>query len=114
MRQEVIVGTRSALRIAVGAIFALWLHLSLPDPAAAQEVAAKPERPSIGLALSGGGARGAAHVGVLKVLEELRVPVDCVTGTSMGSVVGGSFAAGTTPAEMEDIVTHTDWGAVFT
>ena len=71
-------------------------------------------RPKIGLALSGGGARGAAHIGVLKVLEELRVPVDCVTGTSMGSVVGGSFAAGTTPAEMEQIVTQTDWSEVFT
>ena len=71
-------------------------------------------RPKIGLALSGGGARGAAHIGVLKVLEELRVPVDCVTGTSMGAVIGGSFAAGTTPAEMEEIVSHTDWGEVFT
>jgi NTE family protein len=60
-----------------------------------------PVRPKIGLALSGGGARGAAHIGVLKVLEELRVPIDCVTGTSMGAVVGGSFAAGTTPADME-------------
>jgi NTE family protein len=75
----------------------------------AQEPAA--QRPRIGLALSGGGARGAAHIGVL---EELRVPVDCVTGTSMGSVVGGSFAAGTTPAEMEQIVTQTDWSEVFT
>jgi NTE family protein len=73
-----------------------------------------PARPKIGLALSGGGARGAAHIGVLKVLEELRVPVDCVTGTSMGAVVGGSFAAGTTPADMEQIVTQTDWSEVFT
>src|SRR5882672_11473648 len=73
-----------------------------------------PPRPKIGLALSGGGARGAAHIGVLKVLEELRVPVDCVTGTSMGAVIGGSFAAGTTPADMEQIVTTTDWSEVFT
>ena len=82
----------------------------------AQGEAAAPAsaRPRIGLALSGGGARGAAHIGVLKVLEELRVPVDCVTGTSMGSVVGGSFAAGTTPAQMEEIVTQTDWSEVFT
>jgi len=71
-------------------------------------------RPKIGLALSGGGARGAAHIGVLKVLEELRVPVDCVTGTSMGAVIGGSFAAGTTPVDMEQIVAQTDWGGVFT
>jgi NTE family protein len=70
-------------------------------------------RPRIGLALSGGGARGAAHLGVLKVLEELRVPVDCIAGTSMGSVIGGSFAAGTTPGEMEDFIARTDWDAVF-
>jgi len=70
-------------------------------------------RPKIGLALSGGGARGAAHLGVLKVLEELRVPVDCVAGTSMGSIIGGSFAAGTTPKELEQFIARTDWNAVF-
>ena len=70
-------------------------------------------RPKIGLALSGGGARGAAHLGVLKVLEELRVPVDCIAGTSMGSVIGGSFAAGTTPKELEQFIARTDWNAVF-
>lgn len=60
-----------------------------------------PARPKIGLVLSGGGARGAAHVGVLKVLEELRVPVDLIVGTSMGSIVGGSYASGNSVAEME-------------
>src|SRR5262249_32982367 len=69
--------------------------------------------PRIGLALSGGGARGAAHLGVLKVLEELRVPVHCVAGTSMGSVIGGSFAAGTTPKDMEEFIRRPDWDAVF-
>ena len=65
-------------------------------------------RPKIGLVLSGGGARGAAHVGVLKVLEELRVPVDVIVGTSMGSIVGGSYASGNSVAEMErDIATIT-------
>ncbi len=74
---------------------------SVADPAAS--------RPKIGLALSGGGARGAAHIGVLKVLEELRVPVHCVAGTSMGSIVGGGFAAGATPNEMQRLMTETDW-----
>ncbi len=60
---------------------------------------AKP-RPRIGLVLSGGGARGAAHIGVLKVLEELRVPVDYIAGTSMGSIVGGSYASGNTIDQM--------------
>ena len=57
-------------------------------------------RPRIGLVLSGGGARGAAHIGVLKVLEELRVPIDVIAGTSMGSIVGGSYASGQTVASM--------------
>ncbi len=62
------------------------------------------KRPRIALVLSGGGARGAAHVGVLKVLEELRIPVDCVVGTSMGSVVGGAYATGATVAEMDTLL----------
>jgi NTE family protein len=57
-------------------------------------------RPRIGLVLSGGGARGAAHVGVLKVLEELRVPIDYIAGTSMGSIVGGSYASGNTVEQL--------------
>ncbi|NLD67616.1 MAG: esterase, partial [Limnobacter sp.] len=72
------------------------------------------QRPRIGLALSGGGARGAAHIGVLKVLESMRVPVDCVAGTSMGAVVGGAYAAGTSAEEMEQVVANTDWVDVFT
>ena len=54
-----------------------------------------------------------AHVGVLKVLEELRVPIHCVTGTSMGAIVGGTFAAGRPPAEMEKIVLAADWETIF-
>jgi len=69
--------------------------------------------PRVGLTLSGGGARGLAHIGVLKVLEEMRVPVHCVTGTSMGAVVGGAFASGTTPAALEKFVRETDWEKVF-
>jgi NTE family protein len=69
--------------------------------------------PRIGLALSGGGARGIAHVGVLKVLDELRVPISCVAGTSMGAIVGATFAAGRTPAEMEKIVLEANWEEIF-
>ena len=68
--------------------------------APAPQPAAPPSRPRIGLVLSGGGARGAAHIGVLKVLEELRVPVDVIAGTSMGSIVGGSYASGQTVQAM--------------
>ena len=74
--------------------------------AAAQE----PEpRPRVGLVLSGGGARGIAHIGVLQVLEELRVPVDCVAGTSMGAIVGGLYAYGLSPDELEQRMTSIDW-----
>lgn len=74
---------------------------------------AKPSRPRIGLVLSGGGARGAAHVGVLKVLEELRIPVDFIAGTSMGSAVGGLYASGLSAKELEEIFGKFDWEAAF-
>ena len=67
------------------------------------------ERPRIGLVLGGGGARGLAHVGVLKVLEEARVPVDCIVGTSMGALVAGSYAAGRTSAELVERTESADW-----
>ena len=70
-------------------------------------------RPSVGLALSGGGARGAAHVGVLKVLEELRIPIDCIAGTSMGAIVGGLYASGHDAAALEDIISGVDWKDSF-
>ena len=66
-------------------------------------------RPRVGLALSGGGARGLAHIGVLKVIEEAGLPVDVVAGTSMGGIVGALYSIGYTPAEIERIVTSADW-----
>ncbi|MCL4780527.1 MAG: patatin-like phospholipase family protein [Gammaproteobacteria bacterium] len=68
-----------------------------------------PSRPRIGLVLGGGGAKGAAHIGVLRVLDELRVPVDCVAGTSMGALIGGTFASGMPPAEIEKAVLGINW-----
>jgi len=70
-------------------------------------------RPTIGLVLSGGGARGAAHVGVIQVLEEMNIPVDFIAGTSMGSIIGGLYAIGTPPAEIEELTTKIDWTAMF-
>lgn len=70
-------------------------------------------RPKIGLVLGGGGARGGAHLGVLEVLEELRVPVDCIAGTSMGALVGGAYAAGVAPADVKKLVADTDWISIF-
>ncbi|HOL38615.1 MAG TPA: patatin-like phospholipase family protein, partial [Rubrivivax sp.] len=71
------------------------------------------ERPRVGLVLGGGGARGAAHIGLLEVLEELRVPVDCVAGTSMGALVAGAWAAGLSPAQMREQLGHADWADLF-
>jgi len=68
-----------------------------------------PHRPRIGLVLGGGGAKGAAHVGVLAALEELRIPIDCVVGTSMGALVGGTFAAGRTAHEVEVAIRAISW-----
>ncbi|MBX3702601.1 MAG: patatin-like phospholipase family protein [Steroidobacteraceae bacterium] len=84
--------------------------------AAAAESAAPAEtadRPRIGLVLSGGGARGLAHAGVLKVLEEQRVPIDAIAGTSMGAVIGGLYASGMTPAQIETLVGTLDWYEAF-
>ncbi|MGL4613097.1 MAG: patatin-like phospholipase family protein, partial [Shewanella sp.] len=71
------------------------------------------ERPKIGVVLSGGGAKGAAHVGVLKVLEEHRIPVDYIAGTSIGAYVAGMYSLGYSAAEVEAIMMGTDWGSGY-
>ncbi|MGO8854724.1 MAG: patatin-like phospholipase family protein [Steroidobacteraceae bacterium] len=70
-------------------------------------------RPRICLVLSGGGARGIAHVGVLKVLEELKIPIDCIAGTSMGAVVGGLYASGMSAHDIETTIRSLDWQEAF-
>ncbi len=83
-------------------------------PAAGQDPAGRRDaRPRVALVLSGGGARGFAHIGVLKVLDELRVPVDLVVGTSMGAVVGGLHATGMPYAMLESRFLEQDWVTVF-
>ena len=69
--------------------------------------------PCIGLVLGGGGARGAAHIGVIEVLEREHIPICRIAGTSMGSIVGGMYAAGYTPEEMREIVSKLDWNDLF-
>ena len=81
--------------------------------ASAAAVAQATPRLKIGLALGGGGARGGAHLGVIEVLEELRVPVDCIAGTSIGALIGGAYAAGIAPAEIRQLVRETDWVGIF-
>ena len=90
----------------------------LPAPAAgAASAAAAPvplsPRPRIGLVLSGGGARGLAHVGVLKVLEAAHVPIDAIAGTSMGAIIGGLYASGIGAEQLERELLAVDWTQVF-
>lgn len=103
-------------RLAAGLV-GLAVLCGAPAVQASQEAARgsqdAPQRPKIGLVLAGGGAKGAAHVGVLKVLEEMRIPIDVVAGTSMGSIVGGLYAAGLSPQEIEREIRTIDWQDVF-
>ena len=72
-----------------------------------------PPRPKIGLALGGGGARGIAHIGVIKALEEMHIPIDYIAGTSMGSIAGGLYSGGFTPEEMEAVIKGIKWDTLF-
>jgi NTE family protein len=74
---------------------------------------ARPDRPRVALALSGGGARGIAHVGALRALEEAGIPVDAIAANSMGAIVGGVYATGKNAAELEAIVRSMDWASLF-
>jgi len=97
------------MRVAIRRALLLLLTLGIAGGALAQQV----PRPRIGLVLGGGGARGAAHIGVIEVLEELNVPVDCIAGTSMGALVGGAYAAGVTTDVMRKRIAETDWNEIF-
>ena len=82
------------------------------DPGAATASATATPRPRVGLVLAGGGAKGGAHVGVLKVLEEMHIPIDCIAGTSMGALVGGGYASGIPADGLEKFVVGIDWKTV--
>jgi NTE family protein len=71
------------------------------------------ERPGVGLALSGGGAKGFCHIGVLKVLEEINMPIDYISGTSMGSIIGGLYAIGYRAEDLEELALTIDWADLF-
>lgn len=81
----------------------LMSHIAFPQDTIVET------RPKVGLVLSGGGAKGAAHIGVLKYIEEIGLPIDYIAGTSMGSVVGGMYALGYSSDEILDIISSVDW-----
>ena len=115
MRRTSPIGAGNGKRWTIGlSALALAVLCALPAPAVeAADEPASARRPRIGLVLGGGGARGGAHVGVLKVLEELRIPVDYVAGTSMGSIVGGLYASGMNSQEIERALRAMDWTDTF-
>src|SRR5271170_5612930 len=99
-------GNRSKRSFA-GIYFAAALLFIQAPPTLSQDVAAVPvvhKRPTLGLVLEGGGALGLAHIGVIQWLEEHRIPVNYVAGTSMGGLMGGIYATGRSPAEVRELV----------
>ena len=109
----------SRIRLLCAGLMALIL-LTGAQTVAAQEQPRTPMtdkhpdvRPKIGLVLSGGGARGFAHVGVLKALEAARVPIDVLVGTSMGAIIGGLYATGMSPEALERELMAIDWNGLF-
>src|SRR6476619_1355013 len=97
---------RAAQRLAAALACAAIFH------ACAQAPDVTP-RPKVALVLSGGGARGLSHIGVLKALRDQRIPVDFIVATSMGAIVGGAYAAGRTPEQLEEVVRSADWDLMF-
>src|ERR1700756_5248797 len=95
-------------RIVFILLFLLW-----SGAARAQQNSAPRPRPKIGVALEGGGAMGLAHIGVLKWFEEHHIPVDYIAGTSMGGLVGGFYATGMTPEEMQNLIERLDWRKIL-
>jgi NTE family protein len=91
--------------VAVVGLFATSANAPAAEPQA--------QRPRIGLVLGGGGAKGAAHIGVIMVLEEMRIPVDCIAGTSMGAIVGAAYATGLSSTELEQVITSVKWKDVL-
>lgn len=90
-------------------IMLVALLLLASNVAIARDTTAVKERPKVGLVLSGGGAKGAAHIGVLKYIEEAGIPIDYIAGTSMGSIVGGMYALGYTSDEILEVISSVDW-----
>jgi len=115
VRSSVHAARKRVALLAVGLMSAVSPLPVFSGPEASQSVSTGgiDQRPRVALVLSGGGARGFAHVGVLQVLERLRVPVDCVVGTSMGALVGGAYAAGVRPDHMQEVLQSTDVAALF-
>ena len=92
----------------------LFLIVTLAEAVAGQPMAGEPgRRPRVAVVLSGGGAKGMAHIGALKVIERAGIPIDIITGTSMGSIIGGLYACGHGAQELDSVVRRQDWSYVL-
>src|SRR5580700_10189861 len=113
MRSSLMAACRLCMKTArIMLITALLLGCAAAGAQSVGETPAAP-RARIGLVLSGGGARGAAHIGVLKMLDRLHVPIDAIAGTSMGAVVGGLYASGLSGVQIEEAMASVDWQSAF-
>jgi len=104
------------VRVVLSVVLSLAAAVSaaqVPGGSAATATVAAASRPRIGLALGGGSAKGLAHVGVLRWFEEHRIPIDVVSGTSVGGLLGGAYATGMSPAELATLMRDTDWDLMF-
>jgi NTE family protein len=90
-------------------IIILFLNLIIPYIGSAQEDTLQ-KRPTVGLVLSGGGAKGFAYVGLLKAIQQAKLPIDYIGGTSIGSIMGGLYAIGYSPETIEEIIRAQNWG----
>ena len=106
-----------ALTIASGSGAIVSAQSAVPPPSPAASAGPAPGgvqgRPRVGLALGGGAARGIAHIGLLRWFEEHRIPIDYLAGTSMGGLVGGAYASGLSPDEIESMMKQADWDLMF-
>lgn len=105
--------TNTNYRCCVPLIVFLFLAAGVAAPEEREQREPLRDRPTVGLVLSGGGARGAAHIGVIKVLDELRIPIDYIAGTSMGAIVGGLYASGVSADELQEIFETSDWNELL-
>src|SRR6187431_2068261 len=96
---------RNAYKIFHVLFFILIFHLS--------SAGQNPARPKIGLALSGGGAKGLIHIGILQAIDSAGLKIDCITGTSMGSIMGAMYAAGYSGNAVEELCRPMDWNFLF-
>ena len=101
------------LTLRLGLVWALGTSCVWSESRTDAQQLEPPSRPRICLVLSGGGARGIAHIGVLKVLEDLKIPIDCIAGTSMGAIVGGLYASGITALDIDATMRSLDWQEAF-